>query len=315
MGDEQDHSSESKTKRTAASDSSSGFGLSMIEQLQMSPASERTNVATSLSDCEYDATMDGADSGSRTPRPRSEPCVESFTPESPKSVIHSPPLDIFETSHPASDYRNGHDYSMAGISFGKDVAWSGHPSTANKFRQMPRDSQRDTPFPQLPELPQFHPLPFVPGLPPHPKSYSYLNPLPPPPKGYKSSSSPQTRDVRASRSASCSTACSNPHCGETICQLQSQMEALERQNKLLEAALHAVLWTAGSLNGCPCSTSAGYTGSIQIQGLPKFPSTAEELTHMDVPDIKIKERRPSSTSIGSRGSTISALEMYKETRL
>lgn len=33
------------------------------------------------------------------------------------------------------------------------------------------------------------------------------------------------------------------------------MEALERRNKLLEAALSAVLKTGGTLNGCPCQAS------------------------------------------------------------
>ncbi|THZ84796.1 hypothetical protein D6C88_05710 [Aureobasidium pullulans] len=37
--------------------------------------------------------------------------------------------------------------------------------------------------------------------------------------------------------------------------IEARMEALERRNKLLEAALSAVLKTGGTLNGCPCQAS------------------------------------------------------------
>jgi hypothetical protein len=37
--------------------------------------------------------------------------------------------------------------------------------------------------------------------------------------------------------------------------IEARMEALERRNKLLEAALSAVLKTGGMLNGCPCQAS------------------------------------------------------------
>ncbi|KAF2097846.1 hypothetical protein NA57DRAFT_57024 [Rhizodiscina lignyota] len=39
--------------------------------------------------------------------------------------------------------------------------------------------------------------------------------------------------------------------------LEARVESLERENKLLEAALMAVLKTGGKLNGCPCSLAKG----------------------------------------------------------
>ena len=39
--------------------------------------------------------------------------------------------------------------------------------------------------------------------------------------------------------------------------LEGRIEALERENRMLEAALMAVLRTGGALNGCPCGVLRG----------------------------------------------------------
>jgi len=39
--------------------------------------------------------------------------------------------------------------------------------------------------------------------------------------------------------------------------IEARLEALERENKLLEAALMAVLKTSGTLNRCPCALEKG----------------------------------------------------------
>jgi hypothetical protein len=75
------------------------------------------------------------------------------------------------------------------------------------------------------------------------------------------------------------------------------MDALERRNKLLEAALSAVLKTGGMLNGCPCQASHPHEHECQEAG------SSSLVTHDSV------RSRVSSTSNES-----SALDVYLNTR-
>jgi hypothetical protein len=91
---------------------------------------------------------------------------------------------------------------------------------------------------------------------------------------------------------------------ESVCEiskLRAQLESVERQNRLLEAALQAVLWTAGSLNRCPCGSVGMLAVGMDQENRSASGSGSEE-----------GARRPSATSVASGGS---ALEVYKETRL
>ena len=74
--------------------------------------------------------------------------------------------------------------------------------------------------------------------------------------------------------------------------MEAQVEALERKNRLLEAALMAVLNTGGVLNGCPCG-----------MGLKN--------TQDDAGSSESGSRRKSDRSTASRRS---ALDVFKETR-
>lgn len=77
--------------------------------------------------------------------------------------------------------------------------------------------------------------------------------------------------------------------------LEARLEALERHNRLLEAALVAVLKTGGTLNGCPCHGGGHHVGHPALSG-----------------------SEGSRGSVASRSSTASsghgALEMYLSTR-
>ncbi|CAD0084864.1 unnamed protein product [Aureobasidium vineae] len=80
--------------------------------------------------------------------------------------------------------------------------------------------------------------------------------------------------------------------------MEARMDALERRNKLLEAALSAVLETGGMLNGCPCQASHAPGHGCQES------ATSEAL----VARGSVRSR-VSSTSNGS-----SALDVYLNTR-
>jgi len=49
----------------------------------------------------------------------------------------------------------------------------------------------------------------------------------------------------------------------SVGRLEGRIEALERENRMLEAALMAVLRTGGALNGCPCSVLRGGEESVR----------------------------------------------------
>jgi hypothetical protein len=58
--------------------------------------------------------------------------------------------------------------------------------------------------------------------------------------------------ARSTRSSICSANTTSTGKGTSVTKLKARVEALERENRLLDAALMAVLKTSGSLNGCPC---------------------------------------------------------------
>ncbi|THZ59497.1 hypothetical protein D6C86_05700 [Aureobasidium pullulans] len=80
--------------------------------------------------------------------------------------------------------------------------------------------------------------------------------------------------------------------------IEARMEALERRNKLLEAALSAVLKTGGTLNGCPCQASHAEGHDCQ-EAVASEPLVARGSVRS----------RVSSVSNGS-----SALDVYLNTR-
>ncbi|KAI4718528.1 hypothetical protein E4T48_05210 [Aureobasidium sp. EXF-10727] len=80
--------------------------------------------------------------------------------------------------------------------------------------------------------------------------------------------------------------------------IEARMDALERRNKLLEAALSAVLKTGGMLNGCPCQASHAPGHGCQEAATNEASVAAESV-----------QSRGSSASNGS-----SALDIYLNTR-
>jgi hypothetical protein len=125
--------------------------------------------------------------------------------------------------------------------------------------------------------------------------------------------------------------------------LEARLEALERENRLLEAALMAVLKTSGTLNRCPCgilkershthSQSVGHLAASSSPALtpssphadaqqPKVQGTElKSVTEEDIDAIRaaILSSSASSThtrgSMDSNGSGISALEVYLRTKI
>lgn len=85
--------------------------------------------------------------------------------------------------------------------------------------------------------------------------------------------------------------------------LEARIEALERQNRLLEAALQAVLKTGGMLNRCPCSSSSS---AVSVGGTPLSSSSPR-------PNAVANATRSSSAEEGAQ--EVSALEVYLETRM
>ena len=80
--------------------------------------------------------------------------------------------------------------------------------------------------------------------------------------------------------------------------IEARMEALERRNKLLEAALSAVLKTGGMLNGCPCQAS-------HAPGLG-----CQEATTNDA----LAARGSVRSRVSSASNVSSALDVYLNTR-
>lgn len=94
--------------------------------------------------------------------------------------------------------------------------------------------------------------------------------------------------------------------GSKETRLEARIELLERENKLLEAALMAVLKTGGKLNGCPCGIGEGEKEKIGIHN-GDLPSTdgAKLMT----------ASRPIERSVQASGNAKrSPLSVYLETR-
>jgi len=53
---------------------------------------------------------------------------------------------------------------------------------------------------------------------------------------------------------------------KVVGRLEGRVEALERENRMLEAALMAVLRTGGALNGCPCGVLSGVEENTRNNG-------------------------------------------------
>lgn len=101
--------------------------------------------------------------------------------------------------------------------------------------------------------------------------------------------------------------------------LEGRIEALERENRLLEAALMAVLRTSGTLNGCPryVLSKTRENGQTQVKRGGKREGDGERGRSRE----RVRrgplseERRASGVSYCSEESGVSALEVYLGTRM
>jgi hypothetical protein len=103
--------------------------------------------------------------------------------------------------------------------------------------------------------------------------------------------------------------------------LEARLEALERENRLLEAALMAVLKTSGTLNRCPCVLHSKTTEAIITPGIESLGKRGGALLHHDIVGQDhvgprgAEERKESVETNGSSESGVSALEVYFGTRV
>jgi hypothetical protein len=173
----------------------------------------------------------------------------------------------------------------------------------------PRSNGKNAP---LPHWQQNSPFPFSSSHPPSQNSKPGIQPTTPSLNDFPS----PPHDAQPSKESFCvhrGRNCHNPSCKKERHRLQSRVQMLERQNKLLEAALNAVLYTAGFLNGCPCSKQNGRDrDGIHVPGIV---GSQEDSNGMASLTGFVDSRRPSSTSVGSARSNSSALDLYKETRI
>jgi hypothetical protein len=144
--------------------------------------------------------------------------------------------------------------------------------------------------------------------------------------------------------------CSSSHTSTSReARLEARLEAVERENRLLEAALMAVLKTSGTLNRCPCvllkersDTAAKNTEhlpALRPAALIPLPASRATTPLPAVPDLKMVSEEKSVTgarksradirnssasassthtrrgSWDSNGSGISALEVYLRTKI
>lgn len=100
--------------------------------------------------------------------------------------------------------------------------------------------------------------------------------------------------------------------------LESRIEALERENRLFEAALMAVLRTSGTLNGCPCYVLSKTGGAAKERGRKDGDwerGRTRERVQRDPGVEALKAKRESGVSDCSEESGVSALEVYLGTRM
>ena len=146
---------------------------------------------------------------------------------------------------------------------------------------------------------------------------------------------------RGSVTSSCT---STTNSTEKEARLEARVEALMRQNKLLEAALMAVLKTGGAVNGCPCGAATkngdtvgrqkgekdgkGSQGQRQIKGERSDREPEVERQKGGVEDAQRSPKRATAeaeveTEVDSHGvdritaeegGELSALEMFLKTR-
>lgn len=148
---------------------------------------------------------------------------------------------------------------------------------------------------------------------------SVLFPSPPSSAAATATAAPSAKHIAAMHVRAASEASSTGGSGNgkgkgKTARLEARLEALERHNRLLEAALVAVLKTGGTLNGCPCHgdgdgehVAAGGVGTGMGMGTEKVGGVGVGVGG-----------EGSRGSVTSRASTAScglgALEMYLSTR-
>jgi hypothetical protein len=77
--------------------------------------------------------------------------------------------------------------------------------------------------------------------------------------------------------------------------LEGRIEALERENRMLEAALMAVLRTGGTMNGCPCGVLSDGEESVRSNGC----GSERRGNGMSVLEVYLGTRRRFGDGVGS----------------
>jgi hypothetical protein len=310
-----------KRNGSVTTDQSSGFGLSIVDQME-SNTSEREGSPTPKGHNQIIRTIDTDENDSiresqnATPRLSGQDTrqMELKSPLRPlnlsiSSSSHCFPLSVKQ--HNQLETESSNDPTEAVINSRPQRVSNQSSSNISPTSSNTVGKER-----ALPPLPM-KPFPLGPGFAPPPTPNSYIHPMSPllrdfpsPPHG--------AYPFKATPSSRLATQCPNSYCEKEVYKLQTQLEMAERQNRLLEAALQAVLWTAGSINGCPCAASGMDTGRDHL-GIGRPPSMhtshqTGEFGSYGPLKAQTEERRPSATSICSGKSNISALDLYKETR-
>jgi hypothetical protein len=115
-----------------------------------------------------------------------------------------------------------------------------------------------------------------------------------------------------------SSICSSHTSTSKEARLEARLEALERENRLLEAALMAVLKTGGTLNRCPCVLLSRRQDAVGLRSRRESRQTPGGSGKGDKVDgcaYHGEERRGSVESHGSGVSGVGALDVYLETRV
>ncbi|KAF2669239.1 hypothetical protein BT63DRAFT_424974 [Microthyrium microscopicum] len=228
---------------------------------------------------------------------------------------HEWPTNIFEEESPtlAPDFRLQQSPSEPSTPQ-HEVAT---PSISPKNNNVRKRSTKFSAFPKTP-----HPRPKL-GLPPqfliqHSNQSSSGLPGGPQPSSSKHlllstafPAPPQGPPIPNPRTSICSSGTS----GSKNARLEARLDALERENRLLEAALMAVLKTGGTLNRCPCQVL-----EASKQKHDEIPDAVSGNARGDSMSTNKDEeaRRQSVQSTDSkefRDSGASALDVYMGTRI
>jgi hypothetical protein len=109
--------------------------------------------------------------------------------------------------------------------------------------------------------------------------------------------------------------CSSHTSASKEARLEARLEALERENRLLEAALMAVLKTGGTLNRCPCVLLSRRQDNDGLRSERESNQILHCRGKGKFADGRVAEEEERRGSVESYVSGFSALDVYLETRL